>query len=249
MLRKLFRSRPSPSLHVPARTRVYAVGDIHGRLDLLETLLTAIDADEDARGAADTVLIFLGDVLDRGPDSAAVVDRLLRLSRERASRFLLGNHEQMFLAALAGNRRSLHGFCRMGGRETVLSYGIEPAAYERMDYDELGAALLAAVPAAHRRFLETFEDMVVVGDYAFVHAGVDPRVPLDAQEWSEMRWMRDPFLNHRAPLEKMIVHGHTMTEAVEWRSHRIGIDTGAYATNVLTALGLESADRWVVDTR
>lgn len=250
MLDRLFRKREAAADPcVPEGQRLYAIGDIHGRLDLLDALLRQIDADDAARAPADTQLIFLGDLVDRGPDSAAVVERLRRLAIERPNTlFLMGNHEEVLLAALDGDARAMHGFCRIGGRETALSYGIDPALYERMDYEELHAALTRAVPASHVSFLRSFEDWAMAGDYMFVHAGVAPKVALDAQKPGDLRWIRRGFLEHRRRLDRMIVHGHTIHPEVERRPHRIGIDTGAYETGRLTALGLEEAAQWVLQT-
>ena len=252
MLSKLFKGRISAgasAAELPPGERVYAIGDVHGRLDLLDTLLADIDADNAARPPVATTLVFLGDLIDRGPRSAEVVERLRRLAAERpGTRFLLGNHEEVFLAATEGGERALRGFCKIGGRETVLSYGVDQQRYERMSYEELGAALATVVPPEHRAFLRGFEDMVVLGDYAFVHAGVRPGSPLCSQSKADLRWIREPFLEHRGRLEKLIVHGHTITPEVEWRAHRIGIDTGAYDTGRLTALGLEGGERWLIQT-
>ena len=253
MISKLFKSRgaaKSTASHIPEGRRIYAVGDIHGRADLLEDLIALIDADAAARGPAETTLIFLGDIVDRGPASAAVIDRLYGLAESGADvRFLLGNHEEIFLGALDGEPKALRLFCRIGGRETVLSYGMDAAEYDRLDYEELVGRLATLVPAEHRAFLKGFEDMIVIGDYVFVHAGVRPDTPLDRQRTSDLRWIRDPFLDHRSRLEKIVVHGHTMTDEVERRDHRIGIDTGAYASGQLTALGLEGSDVWHLQTK
>ena len=253
MISKLFKSRTvakAATSVVPEGQRVYAVGDIHGCVALLDELIALIDADDAQRGPAETTLIFLGDVVDRGPASAAVVERLRNLAATRGSvRFLLGNHEEIFLGALDGEPKALRLFCRIGGRETVLSYGMDAAEYERLDYEELVHRLADLVPAEHRAFMSAFEDMIVIGDYAFVHAGVRPDVPLDRQRSSDLRWIRDPFLDHRTKLDKTIVHGHTMTDEVEHRGHRIGVDTGAYASGKLTALGLEGGEVWQVQTK
>ena len=252
MISKLFKSRTAAKASppaVPEGQRVYAIGDIHGRADLLDELLALIETDEAERGEAETTLIFLGDVVDRGPASAAVIERLrtLRLTRD-TTRFLLGNHEEIFLGALDGEPKALRLFCRIGGRETVLSYGMDAAEYERLDYEELVHRLKDLVPEDHRQFVGTFEDMIVICDYAFVHAGVRPGAPLDDQRTSDLRWIRDPFLDHRTRLEKIIVHGHTMTDEVEHRAHRIGVDTGAYSSGKLTALGLQGSEVWHVQT-
>ena len=255
MIMKFFRSkdtRPAgrgPKSTIPDGQRVYAVGDIHGCADLLDDLIAQIEADDATRGPAETTVIFLGDIVDRGPASAGVIDRLITLSESRPNvRFLLGNHEEIFLGALDGEPKALRLFCRIGGRETVLSYGMDAAEYERLDYEELVERLGQLVPARHRTFLDAFEDLITIGDYAFVHAGVRPGTPLEDQRSSDLRWIRDPFLDHRGPLAKMIVHGHTVTEAVDPKAHRIGIDTGAYATGRLTALGLEGDQTWLLQT-
>lgn len=251
MLAKLLQSRHRADPRtgsVPAGQRVYAVGDIHGQLDLLDRLLNLIDADDAARGPASTRLIFLGDLVDRGPDSAGVIRRLRELARIRDIGVLRGNHEEVFLGVLAGDEKAVRLFCRIGGRETAQSYGISPCQYERMDHAELAAALTQRVPAEDRAFLSRSGDMIIVGDYAFVHAGVRPGTPLVEQVPEHLRWIREPFLDHRGPLEKIIVHGHTIEPAVQFRSHRIGIDTGAFATGRLTALGLEGSSAWVLQT-
>lgn len=249
MLSKLLWSRRAaaaePSLS--PGTRVYAVGDIHGRLDLLGPLLARIEADDAAREPAATTIVFLGDLVDRGPESAGVVEHLRLLAAARGGlRFLKGNHEEVFLDALSGDAKALRLFCRIGGRETVLSYGLDPRSYERMDYEEVGRYLTEAVPAAHRDFLAAFEDLIVLGDYAFVHAGVRPDVALDDQRTQDLRWIRDPFLDGRGRFDKRIVHGHTISDEAEFRPHRIGIDTGAYMTGKLTALGLEGTASWLL---
>jgi len=243
MLRKLFGAARAPASArpcVPDGERIYAIGDVHGRLDLLDQLLASIDADDVTSTAARTTVIFLGDLVDRGANSAGVVERLATLPHRFSEvRFLMGNHEEIFLAALAGDAKALKLFCRVGGRETMLSYGIGVGEYERLDYAELQSRMAAVVPDRHRDFLSGFEAMVIRGDYAFVHAGVRPGVPFPDQNPADLRWIRTSFLDHREPLEKMVVHGHTIEPEVVYRPHRIGIDTGAYDTGRLTALVLE----------
>jgi serine/threonine protein phosphatase 1 len=252
MFRKFLNARRSttPSFALPPGERVYAIGDVHGCLSLVDTLLAAIAADRATRKPADTTLIFLGDLVDRGPESAAVLERLRQFEQpDMRLRILKGNHEEIFVKALDGDDKALRLFCRIGGRETIQSYGMSEEEYNRLDYTELLAAMQRLVPAAHREFVDGFEDMIAIGDYLFVHAGVRPEVALEDQRPADLRWIRDPFLDHPRPLEKMIVHGHTVTEAPEMRAHRIGIDTGAYQSGVLTAIGLEDGERWVLDTR
>jgi serine/threonine protein phosphatase 1 len=249
--RSIFSKRAaSPAVGaVPDGCRIYAVGDIHGRLDLLDLLLVQIEQDDAERGLADTQVIFLGDLIDRGPDSAQVVERLLDLSRrsERV-RLLLGNHEEVFLKALAGEKGALPFFARIGGKETILSYGITEAQYGASDYDTLGDMLRERVPQSHIDFLNSFEDLIEIGDYAFVHAGIRPGVPLAEQSPGALRWIREEFLGHHGPLEKIVVHGHTIADEVEEFGWRIGIDTGAFASGKLTAMAFEGTARWVLQT-
>jgi serine/threonine protein phosphatase 1 len=200
MISRLFtRPRPAkaPAGAIPAGQRIYAIGDIHGRADLLDQLLDAIWRDDEARDDADTQIIFLGDLVDRGPSSAQVIERALQLSKsETRCRFLLGNHEEVFLKALEGDLKALPFFNRIGGRETILSYGISEDAYRDMDYPELLEAMQAVVPEAHVEFLKSFEDLIIVGDYAFAHAGIRPGTPLIQQRPSDLRWIREDFLRH-----------------------------------------------------
>lgn len=251
MLKRLLSRRtPDIDAQVPPGRRLYAVGDIHGRRDLLDDLLARIAADDGSRAPAATTLIFLGDLVDRGPDSAGVVERLRQLgeAEDIDARFLMGNHDEVFLLALGGDLEATRLFCRIGGRATTLSYGVDPAEYEAFDHSEVSDRLRALVPPAHRDFVAGFEDLIVLGDYAFAHAGIRPSVPLDAQRTEDLRWIREPFLKHRGALEKVVVHGHTIAPDVTFLPHRIGIDTGAFQTDRLTALGLEGAERWLLQT-
>jgi serine/threonine protein phosphatase 1 len=234
---------------VPPGQRVYAIGDVHGRDDLLGALLEQIERDDAGRGAAQTQLIFLGDLVDRGPASAQVIDRVMALAQRRApgtTRFLLGNHEEVLLTTLDGDMNALKFFYRIGGRETLLSYGVSAKAYDESDYEALMELTLAHVPPAHREFITRFEDIIDIGDYLFVHAGVDPDQPLAEQKPADLRWIRKGFLDFNDTLPKVIVHGHTIADEVEQRPHRIGLDTGAYATGRLTAMGFEGSERWIL---
>lgn len=252
VLRKWFR-RPAgdmPGEHrLPEGDRVYAIGDIHGRLDLLVPLLELVAADDRTRGERATHLVFLGDLVDRGPDSAGVVDHVMRLAAATPNvRLLMGNHEEVFLRALEGDPKAMRLLFRIGGRQTLLSYGISDEELQTLGDEELLERAQSAVPIAHRRFLEAAEDVIEMGDYAFVHAGIRPAVPLAAQKGADLRWIRSEFLDHPDSHDRMIVHGHTITDEVEIRPNRIGIDTGAYLSGRLTALGIEGRQRWVVAT-
>lgn len=241
--------RREPGVSVPQGQRLYAVGDVHGRLDLLDALLDAIAADDAGRPPRATTIIFLGDLIDRGPDSRGVVERLLALSRGATpTRFLMGNHEQVFLRALEGDVQALRFLIRIGGRETLLSYGIGEAEYRALDYEDLIALAQRLVPEAHRAFLAGFEPWIEVGDYLFVHAGVRPGIAIEEQSTSDLCWIRDEFLRHRDSFGKMVVHGHSITHEVDLKPNRIGIDTGAFASGRLTAIGLDGEERWFLST-
>ena len=242
-LSKAFRSKDRP--RIPAGERIYAVGDLHGRSDLLDALVQMIEADDLARGPARTSLIFLGDLVDRGPDSKGVLDRLIALAQgQRTIRVLAGNHDEVFLKALNGDAKALRFLTRIGGRETILSYGVSIAEYDAADFQALAALLAGRVPAAHRVLLESLEDWVEVGDYLFVHAGIRPGTPIADQQRSDLRWIRDEFLSCRTAHPKLVVHGHSISAEPEKRPNRIGIDTGAFGSGRLTALGLEGEDSW-----
>jgi serine/threonine protein phosphatase 1 len=249
-LLNLVRRTQTPAERVPAGMRVYAIGDIHGRLDLLDALLANIADDDTARGhSVETRFIFLGDLIDRGPESCGVVQRLLDFSRSGANaRFLMGNHEQVFLRALSGDTRALRFLIRIGGRETLLSYGITEEDYRALDFDDLAVLAARKVSPEHLAFLAGFEKWIALGDYLFVHAGLKPGVTLEEQDHSDLCWIRDDFLQHRDSFGHMVVHGHSITEDIDVRSNRIGIDTGAFATGRLTAIGLEGGERWFLST-
>lgn len=245
-LRTFFGPRPSgPLPAIPAGERIYAMGDVHGRLDLLQALIAAIEADDQLRGAAQTTVILLGDLIDRGPDSAGVVSSVQDWSQRRRVRVLLGNHEEMFLAALDSDA-VLRNFLRYGGRETVLSYLDDHESYHRATLPETRALMYRAIPAAQLDFIRGFEDMIAVGDYLFVHAGIRPGVPLDQQQAEDLRWIRDPFLSHPEPFGPVVVHGHTIFTEPDVGPNRIGLDTGAYRTGQLTAMGFEDTRRWII---
>lgn len=246
-LRQLFRSKPArPLPAVPAGQRIYAIGDIHGRLDLFQSLVAAIEQDERARAKADTTIVLLGDLIDRGPESAGVIALARDLAARRPTRILAGNHEEMFLQSFE-RLETLRHFLRFGGRETLLSYPIELAAYREMTIEETQAAMRDVVPPEDLEFISGFEDRIAIGDYLFVHAGIRPALALEEQSLQDLRWIREPFLSHCGEHGYCVVHGHTISEAVEIRANRIGIDTGAYQSGRLTAIGLEGTARWLIE--
>lgn len=243
-IRKIFgKEAPRRRIaRVPDGQRWYVIGDVHGRLDLLEELKAAIEADDAAAPAAETTIAFLGDLVDRGPDSAGVIKLARKWGKQRSVRYLAGNHEEMFLQSFE-DKEILRHFLKHGGRETVLSYGMKRKEYNRLKVSELQVAMKDLVPKADREFLASFEDIIVIGDYALVHAGINPANPIDQQRRNDMLWIRERFLKHEEPFSHVVVHGHTIFEAVEDKEHRIGIDTGAFRTGRLTALVLEGDRR------
>lgn len=252
-LRKIFRvaAEHAPDrfpASIPAGERVYAIGDIHGRLDLFSALIAAIDADDESRGPAQTTVILLGDLIDRGPDSAGVIATAREWGQRRRLRIIAGNHEEMLLRSLDDNE-VLRGFLRFGGEETLFSYPITPEEYTAADYDALRAIMLRAIPAEDIAFLQSFEDAIAIGDYLFVHAGIDPEVPLEEQKTTALRWIREPFLSHPGDFGAVVVHGHTIFEDADIRTNRIAIDTGAWTSGRLTALVLEGSARSLIEAR
>ena len=233
----------------PKGYRAYAVGDVHGRLDLLNALLENIEQDLTGREDRDTYLVFLGDLIDRGPDSRGVIERLRTLTSKRFSPvFLLGNHEEVLLRLLGGERGLLASWMRFGGAECAASYGAD--AYDLMSLPEEKALdqIRTAIPEAHAQFIASFIDTFRFGDYLFVHAGIRPGVDLAGQSQRDLRWIRTDFLDSHSDHGFLVVHGHTSAAEVVERGNRIGIDTGAYMSGILTAIGLEDRERWYLST-
>jgi serine/threonine protein phosphatase 1 len=231
---------------VPDGRKLYAVGDIHGCADLLDALLEKID--KDARGIKNATLIFLGDYVDRGPDSKGVLDRLVQLGDGKQDCiFLKGNHEAVMLDFLDDPEEMLH-WLDWGGEETLLSYGLRGVL--RRSAEELGENLRAAMPAAHLDFLRALPLTHIEGDYLFVHAGLRPGVPLEDQEEEDLLWIRHLF--HDAAPEKrpahIVVHGHQPLRRPLDAGWRIDVDTGACWSGALTAVALEGDKRRFIST-
>jgi serine/threonine protein phosphatase 1 len=246
-------SVPSDS-DVPALPKgqlLYAVGDIHGRLDLLRDLLQLIEDDAHARShASRRILVFLGDYVDRGPDSSGVVgDLIARTFQGFDTHFLKGNHEAILLDFL-DDPLHLNHWLMNGGQATMDSYGVDTRALTeaRARSETWREAFAAALPEAHLRFFRTLQLSVTIGDYLFVHAGVRPGVPLAAQSEDDLVWIRSPFLDHAGSFGKIVVHGHTPALLPVIRPNRIGIDTGAVFSDRLTALRLEDRARAFLHT-
>lgn len=247
-LRNLFRPASSPHLPaVPVGTRYYVIGDIHGRLDLYEAMIAAIESEIAAASGTQARIVLLGDLVDRGPASAGVVARTQAWQQHRNVRVLAGNHEEMFLAAFK-QPEALRHFVKHGGRETILSYGLSKKQFAALSLEALLERLPVLVPQSVREYIAAFEAMIIAGDYVFVHAGIDPARSLAEQQRTDLLWIRDRFLSYEGPLEKVVVHGHTIFDRVMDCGNRIGIDTGAFRSGVLTALVLEGDQRRVLQT-
>jgi len=233
----------------PRGQRAYVVGDVHGRLDLLEQLLDDIHRDLEARRPHKVVVAFLGDLIDRGPSSAQVVERL-RTYEHNGVRpvFLLGNHEEVLLRLIGGETDLIPGWLKFGGAQCLESYGGDPLVIATAAPAVALASIRQAIPPAHVEFLRGFADTCRFGDYLFVHAGIRPGIALDQQRQSDLRWIREPFLLDDSDHGFVVVHGHTITNGIDERPNRIGIDTGAYRTGALTALAIEDDRRWYLDT-
>lgn len=246
---RLFGGNAPRRASVPRGTRVYAVGDIHGRDDLLDELLERIEADLTEHPARTSLIVFLGDLIDRGPGSRAVIERL-RTMRRPATRavFLTGNHEEALLRVLDGESRFAGDWLRFGGRECLNSYGVDGVAVAAMGTRDAARAIRKAIPADHAAFMRSFGDTLSVGDYLFVHAGIRPGVTLARQSQADLRWIRDVFLDDERDHGFVVVHGHTISEHVSDVGNRIGIDTGAYRSGILTALVLEGVERRYLQT-
>ena len=231
--------------------RIYAIGDVHGRLDLLETLLGRIARHSATLAPAEREhIVFIGDLVDRGPDSAGVVRHVHALAqRHPAMTVLRGNHEEMMVRALAGEPGMMRVWLRSGGREALASYGIEPPPRGAI-YDEFALAreVREAVTAPILDWLRTLPLTERSGDYFFCHAGVRPGVALRRQREVDLLWIREDFLENAQPHGAIVVHGHTITDRVDIRENRIGIDTGAYRSGLLTALYLEGTKRAILST-
>jgi serine/threonine protein phosphatase 1 len=233
---------------VPPGQRVYAIGDVHGCRAELDQLLAAIAADCEST-SAETQLIFVGDLVDRGPDSAGIIERLSSgdLPCDRRS-FLMGNHEEAMLEAWDGDTETLQGWLAYGGRETLESYGIDRAETYRRGA-EIVSRMHDCVPRKHIDFIRSFQDQIRVGGYLFVHAGIRPGIPLPQQDSYDLRWIRDEFLlDGETDHGVVVVHGHTISDQPEIHANRIAIDTGCFASGRLTALVLEGTERRFLST-
>ncbi|MBT3069924.1 serine/threonine protein phosphatase [Rhodomicrobium sp. Az07] len=250
------RSTDSPTsltASVPRAMRVYAVGDIHGRLDLTEIILDLINADQRERGILPAMIVFLGDYVDRGPSSKEVVDRLLGDLGECLSPvFIKGNHESLLLSFLRDAQDNF--WLKNGGDSALLSYGVDADLVKfatrgtPTGLQEASARFRDALPESHLSFYRNLRPCFRVGGYFFVHGGVRPGVPLEEQCEEDLLWIRDPFLTSNKDFGAVVVHGHTPAREPQLLPNRIGLDTYAFKSNRLTAVGLEGTRRWILST-
>lgn len=235
----------------PSASRIYAIGDIHGRLDLLLRIEEQIEADLAARPTASPLVCYLGDYIDRGPASAGVVEHLLGMSRRDDLRrvFLKGNHEDRMLAFLDAPAANGPRWTAFGGREALASYGLAESELDADDWEAIRDRLAEALPASHLAFLRSLELALRWRGYLFVHAGLDPARSLEAQDPHDLMWIREPFLSSDRDWGVRIVHGHVIEAEPVLRPNRIGLDTGAYKSGVLTCAALEDGDLRILQTR
>jgi serine/threonine protein phosphatase 1 len=224
---------------VPDGTRIYAIGDVHGRADLLGGVFSRIDASLKASPVKQPVQVLLGDYIDRGPNSREVIDALIARARQHAMIFIKGNHESYAVEFLS-DPSVLSEWKQVGGINTLLSYGVKPSTRDDpKQRQDVAAAFRQALPESHQRFLQSLALSFTSGDFFFTHAGVRPGTPLSEQREHDLLWIREDFLLHEEDFGKIIVHGHTPTKMPDVRPNRINIDTGAYATGLLTCLVLQ----------
>ena len=240
---RVWGHRPS----LPAELRIYAIGDIHGRVDLLNVLLARISNDIAARPTARPLYVFLGDYIDRGACSRETIDRLIEHSESNECVFLKGNHEQIAIKCLT-DRRLFDQWLRLGGLQTLISYGVPAEAGASGRIAELQSAFHSALPQAHIRFFRDLKNSFECGDFFFAHAGVRPGVELSHQKERDLLWIREEFLSSKDEFGKIVVHGHTPAREIEVGPNRINIDTGAFATGRLSCLVLEEEELSVIDT-
>ncbi|USI72480.1 metallophosphoesterase [Sphingomonas morindae] len=245
-MKLMTRARAAPSL-APGR-RLYAIGDVHGRLDLLQDLIAAIRQDNAARPPAQAGVVLLGDLIDRGPESRGVLRFAMEPPRDLQLMALKGNHEAVLLDILEGEHGLLPAWMRMGGLAALASWGVDPAYAETAPLDHLAERLRDVVTAREYQYLKKMRSMLVVDRHVFVHAGIRPGVPLKRQKDEDLLWIRKDFLESSRALGLVVVHGHSVTSTVALDGARINVDTGAYASDTLSAVGLEGSERWLLQS-
>lgn len=234
----------------PPDTRIYAVGDVHGYVNLLEKLHTLINSDLENYPITNYKIIFLGDYIDRGPDSAGCIEYLIDLLADSDNVICLrGNHEAKLEHFLANPVAVASSFFTYGGADCATSYGVDMAGY-RGTRDEIlqkCAGLVEKIPANHKAFYADLTTTISLGDYMFTHAGVRPGVALDQQSEHDLIWIRSEFIPNQQLYEKVIVHGHTPAFPMEILPNRINVDTHAYYSGVLSCIVLQGTHYRVIE--
>jgi serine/threonine protein phosphatase 1 len=248
-LGRLFR-RASPLPEAAPGERVYAIGDVHGRLDLLRRLLRTVRSDAAGMERTDARIVLLGDFVDRGPHSRQVLELIRLLQRRAPDRIvaLAGNHEDLLLASARGDAAAQGVWLRNGGDATLRSFGLDPAEFAVSSAAERGRRLRQALGEDMLGWLEMLPLSWRSGDYFFCHAGVRPGVPLNNQRREDLLWIRHVFLDSGRDHGAVIVHGHSETDEAEIAANRINVDTAAHRSGELTAVGLQGACRWLLST-
>lgn len=249
-LRKLINNNGRRAYRIPEGLRVYAVGDVHGRADLLRRLHGRIVQDSQTGRERDNVVVYLGDYLDRGAFVRETLDEIANgLPSCFRKEYLQGNHEQLFLDFL-DDSSLLETWLGLGGQATLLNYGVKApgTGFSPRRAESVRESLLEAMPGEHLNFLSDLKHYYQLGDYVFVHAGIRPGIPLEKQSTDDLLWIRDDFLDSHDDHDWKIVHGHTIRERAQAHPHRISVDTGAYATGVLSCVILEDDQVRFLDT-
>ena len=247
--RSLSPGKQKTGPRLPGGRRIYAIGDIHGSAALFDRLIDRILADSIGRDGRRGTVVVLGDFIDRGTDSAAIIQSLFAQRASDNLVVLLGNHEAAMIAAYRGDRAALGFWLTFGGDATLASFGANVAGTDPADVEAMMGLLRRCVPFELVNWMETLPTSYRAGDYLFAHAGIRPGVSLSRQKTADLLWIRDEFLASDDDHGVVVVHGHSPIDQVEFRTNRIGVDTGAYKSGILSAVGLEADERWVIDTR
>jgi len=242
MMKKLLgrRAKTQKSYKTPEGQVAYVIGDVHGCFKALQALIEKIDAHAKIQAPNGYSLVFLGDLIDRGPRSKEVVEYCMAFERPNVEViFLKGNHEEVFLKVLNGDEDRLGAWFQFGGKKCLASYGVDNFGEIHLNPENLLYRAQSMVPKEHIEFVQTFKDYHVFGDYLFVHAGIKPGRALKDQKPKDMRWIRDGFLSYKKPHPYKVVHGHSIVEKAEDFGNRIAVDTGGYNGGPLTAVFLK----------
>ena len=233
----------------PAKGYAYVIGDIHGCYDELCELLSLIEKDAKSLEDEPKYVVFLGDLMDRGPKSNEVIELLRTFSPDYATPiFLMGNHEEVYLKVLSGSESALKSWFGFGGRACVRSYGVSNLGEILINPESLLLRIQQAVPQSHIDFIESFDETFQFGPYLCVHAGIKPRVAIEKQSTRDMRWIRKEFMDYKKQHPFIIVHGHTIVEKADIRPNRIAVDTGTYEGGPLTAVRLSKNEPFIIET-